>query len=62
MLSSKFKVAEFEVEETVPNEISIEWSFDGGVSTKSKVLFDCTSTYPSVKSLTFDKKKDASLI
>ena len=58
MLSVKFKVADFEIEEAQPNAISIEWSFDGGSTTKQRVLFDVNSSYPSVKSLTFDKKKD----
>jgi hypothetical protein len=62
MLSPKFKVADFTIDDCNMSPIQIEWSFDNGTTTKKKVLFEKGCTYPTIKSLTFDNKKDPSLI
>ena len=56
MLSPNFQVANFEVEEYNQQPISISYKFKDSEKLVTKELFKKGSSYPSTKSVTFEKK------
>ena len=56
MLSPNFQVANFEVEENNQQPISISYKFKDSEKVVTKELFKKGSSYPSTKSVTFEKK------
>lgn len=56
MLSPNFQVANFEVVECNQQPISISYKFKDSEKVVTKELFKKGSSYPSTKSVTFEKK------
>ena len=59
MLSPLFKVADFEVQEynSLPVSITYHFTNDAEKKTVTKELFPVGSSFPSTKTITFEKKK-----
>ena len=57
MILPHFHVASFQIEECNPYPVDVSWSLLDN-SMKTKTLFPGKSNYPSVKSMTFDKRKE----
>jgi len=57
MLSPNFQVANFQVEEYNTQPISISYKFKDSDKVVTKELFKTGSTFPSTKSVTFEKKQ-----
>lgn len=56
MLSANFQTATFEVEEYNAQPISISYKFKETDKVVTKDLFKVATSFPSVKSITFDNK------
>lgn len=57
MISPNYKVADFQIEDYNSFPTQVAWTTPDG-NYKSKILFDLGCNFPSVKSLTFDKRKE----
>jgi hypothetical protein len=57
MILPQFSVANFEIEECNKLPVDVSWTLTDG-STKTKCLFGEKNNFPSVKSMTFDGRKE----